>query len=250
MRNPVLWRIAIIAGLVILLEVLCLTGVIDKLTMQPPHRIVIDLVLMLAAGTLNGAIAKTLGNALIAFIIAMVLGIASAIRHPPPAAGARHAGAAVRHLLRDPGVRLLSDADHPVRPRRCAADLHRRHARRGRGDREHAERARPGAERAAQDREDQSDGAGRDRAARHAALRLALYPHRRQARRRLFADRHHRRRVHHVQWRHGLRDQLRLQQFRQCGDVSADPSDPHRLDQHQHGDRALGEGADGATGLR
>ena len=79
MRNPVLWRIGIIAGLVILLEVLCLTGVIDKLTMQPPHRIVIDLVLMLAAGTLNAAIAKTLGNALIAFIIAMVLGVASAI---------------------------------------------------------------------------------------------------------------------------------------------------------------------------
>ncbi|QJP16099.1 ABC transporter permease subunit [Starkeya sp. ORNL1] len=79
MRNPILWRIAIIAGLVILLEVLCLTGVIDKLTMQPPHRIVVDLVLMLAAGTLNAAIAKTLGNAFIAFIIAMALGVASAI---------------------------------------------------------------------------------------------------------------------------------------------------------------------------
>lgn len=79
MRSPVLWRIGIIAGLVGLLEVLCLTGVIDKLTMQPPHRIVIDLVLMLASGTLNAAIAKTLGNALVAFIIAMVLGVSSAI---------------------------------------------------------------------------------------------------------------------------------------------------------------------------
>jgi NitT/TauT family transport system permease protein len=78
-KSPVLWRIAIIAGLVILLEMLCVSGVIDKLTMQPPHRILSDLFAMLAAGTLNKAIAKTLGNALIAFIIAMVVGVTSAL---------------------------------------------------------------------------------------------------------------------------------------------------------------------------
>lgn len=79
MRRALLWRIIILAGCVVLLEVLCLTGVIDKLTMQPPHRMAVDLAVMLASGSLNGAIAKTLGNAAIAFAIAVVLGVASAI---------------------------------------------------------------------------------------------------------------------------------------------------------------------------
>jgi NitT/TauT family transport system permease protein len=79
MRRALLWRIAILAGCVVLLEILCLTGVIDKLTMQPPHRMAVDLVVMLASGSLNGAIAKTLGNAAVAFVIAVVLGVASAI---------------------------------------------------------------------------------------------------------------------------------------------------------------------------
>jgi NitT/TauT family transport system permease protein len=74
-----LWRIAILAGIMILLEILCATGVIGRLTMQPPHRIATDLAVMLWSGALNKAIAKTLGNALAAFVIAMALGIASAI---------------------------------------------------------------------------------------------------------------------------------------------------------------------------
>jgi NitT/TauT family transport system permease protein len=79
MRSPVLWRITVLAGGVVLLEILCAIGVIGRLTMQPPHRMVIDLVLMLASGALNKAILKTLGNALAAFAIAMALGVASAI---------------------------------------------------------------------------------------------------------------------------------------------------------------------------
>lgn len=79
MRSPVLWRIVIIVGLIALLEILCLTRVIDRITMQPPHRMVVDLGRMLASGSLNGAIAKTLGNAAIAFVIAMVVGTTSAI---------------------------------------------------------------------------------------------------------------------------------------------------------------------------
>jgi NitT/TauT family transport system permease protein len=79
MRSPLLWRLVILAALVALLEVLCLTRVITPLTMQPPHRIVTDLAAMLASGSLNGAIAKTLGNAATAFLIAMVLGVASAL---------------------------------------------------------------------------------------------------------------------------------------------------------------------------
>jgi NitT/TauT family transport system permease protein len=79
MKRAVAWRIAILAGCLILLEVLCLTGIIDKITMQPPHRMVIDLFVMLASGSLNGAIAKTLGNAAVAFLIAVALGVSSAI---------------------------------------------------------------------------------------------------------------------------------------------------------------------------
>lgn len=74
-----LWRYAILLGCVALLEILCLTGVIDKLTMQPPHRMAVDLVRMLASGKLNSAIAKTLGNAVVAFVSAVVLGVAGAI---------------------------------------------------------------------------------------------------------------------------------------------------------------------------
>jgi NitT/TauT family transport system permease protein len=79
MRSPVLWRIVILAGVGALLEALCAAGVIGRLTMQPPHRMMTDLASMLASGALNRAIAKTLGNAFAAFIVAMVLGVASAI---------------------------------------------------------------------------------------------------------------------------------------------------------------------------
>jgi NitT/TauT family transport system permease protein len=79
MKRALIWRIAILAGCVILLEVLCLAGIIDKLTMQPPHRMIVDLVKMLVSGSLNGAIAKTLGNAAVAFLFAIVLGVSGAI---------------------------------------------------------------------------------------------------------------------------------------------------------------------------
>ncbi len=79
MRSPLLWRIAILAGAVAVLEALCATGTIGRLTMQPPHRIVTDLASLLASGALNKAIATTLGNVLAAFIIAVVLGLAGAV---------------------------------------------------------------------------------------------------------------------------------------------------------------------------
>jgi NitT/TauT family transport system permease protein len=72
------WRIGIIALAVAVLEALCLTGVIDRITMPPPHRIAQDLVRLLASGSLNKAIAKTLGNAAIAFLLALVIGVAFA----------------------------------------------------------------------------------------------------------------------------------------------------------------------------
>jgi NitT/TauT family transport system permease protein len=72
-------RIALLFALVGGLEILCLARIIDRITMQPPHRMVLDLFRLLASGFLNAAIAKTLGNVAAAFTIAMVLGLAAAI---------------------------------------------------------------------------------------------------------------------------------------------------------------------------
>ena len=75
MKRLVVYRVAVIAGLIALLEALCLTGVIDKITMQAPHLIVRDLYRMLVSGRMNGAIMKTLGNTLLALGLALGVGI-------------------------------------------------------------------------------------------------------------------------------------------------------------------------------
>jgi NitT/TauT family transport system permease protein len=72
------YRLVVVAGAIALLEVLCLAGVIDKITMQPPHLIARDLYRMLASGRMNAAIAKTLTNTLLALALALVVGIAAA----------------------------------------------------------------------------------------------------------------------------------------------------------------------------
>ena len=79
MRAPAVCRIGLLVGVVGAIEALCLAGVIDHITMQPPHRIAIDLFDILASGKLNGAIAKTMGNAAVAFGLALAVGVASAI---------------------------------------------------------------------------------------------------------------------------------------------------------------------------
>ena len=70
------YQVALVAALVALLEVLCLAGVIDKVTMPPPHRIVADFVRLLARGKLYPEIGKSLANVAIAFALAYVAGIA------------------------------------------------------------------------------------------------------------------------------------------------------------------------------
>ena len=75
----VLLRIAVIVAFVALLELLCRTGVIDNFTMPPPSRIVGDLGALLASGKLIPAILKTLGNAATAFVMAVSIGIVSAV---------------------------------------------------------------------------------------------------------------------------------------------------------------------------
>ena len=76
------YRFAVVGGAVALLEVLSLTGAIDKITMQAPHLIVRDLWRMLVSGRMNGAIMKTMGNTVLALVLALGVGIiAGALLH-------------------------------------------------------------------------------------------------------------------------------------------------------------------------
>ena len=77
MKAVIVYRLVVVAALVAILEVLCATGVIDKITMQAPHLIVRDLYRLLLSGQMNAAIAKTLTNTLIALALALVTGVAA-----------------------------------------------------------------------------------------------------------------------------------------------------------------------------
>ena len=77
MSAVIFYRAAVVAGAIALLEVLCLTGVIDKITMQAPHLIARDLFRLLASGKMNGAIVKTLTNTVIALVMALTIGVAA-----------------------------------------------------------------------------------------------------------------------------------------------------------------------------
>jgi NitT/TauT family transport system permease protein len=66
--------LAVVAGL----EILCLTGRIGAITMQPPHQMMVDLWHLLASGALNKSIGHTLANALTAFLLAVTAGVTSA----------------------------------------------------------------------------------------------------------------------------------------------------------------------------
>ena len=213
-----------------LLEVLCLAGVIDKITMPPPHRIARDLVKLLASGALVPAIVKTPGQRR-ARVRAGATCVGDRHRHACCTATAR-----VRETL-DPLfatyyaipifafyplfivifglgdvpqmligfmlgvvaviVNTLNGLDRVPRVLLKTARIHR---------------------------------LGPLETALHVTLPFcgAVPAHRRQARGRVRVHRRDRRRVHHVARRHGLRDRLRLHQFRQRDDVSADPADPAR----------------------
>jgi NitT/TauT family transport system permease protein len=82
MKRLVVYRFAVIAGAIALIELLCLTGGIDKITMQPPHLIARDLYRLLVSGRMNGAIMKTLTNTILALVLALGIGvIAGALLH-------------------------------------------------------------------------------------------------------------------------------------------------------------------------
>ena len=77
MRHATLYQIAVVAGFVLVLEALCLVGVIDKITMPPPHRIAIDFFKLMLSGKLYPEIGKSLANVMLAFALAYVIGIAT-----------------------------------------------------------------------------------------------------------------------------------------------------------------------------
>jgi len=70
-----LYQTGVIAGFLLLLEALCLAGIIDKITMPPPHRIAIDFVKLMLSGALLPEIVKSMANVMLAFVLAYVLGI-------------------------------------------------------------------------------------------------------------------------------------------------------------------------------
>jgi NitT/TauT family transport system permease protein len=170
MTRITLYRVLVIVAAVLLLELLCLTGVIDRLTMPAPHVIVRDLAKILISGSLNAAIAKTLTNASIALGLALVVGVATAV--------ALHGHRAVRETLDPlfatyyavpifafyPLLIVLLGLDER------APDRDRFHARRGGGDRQHAQRVGPGPSRVAQDRAHPAAGRDRDRAVAYSLI--------------------------------------------------------------------------------
>lgn len=78
-RHATLLRMLVLAGAFAAVEALCRVRIIDPFTMQPPTLILRDLWLLLAAGKLNVAIAKTLSNAAIGFVLAVTVGIVVAV---------------------------------------------------------------------------------------------------------------------------------------------------------------------------
>ena len=61
MRAVTLYQTAVVVAFIALLEALCLGGVIDKVTMPPPHIIARDFVLMVWHGRYFADIAITIG---------------------------------------------------------------------------------------------------------------------------------------------------------------------------------------------
>src|SRR5271154_6190472 len=76
MTRAARYRLAFVATGIMLLEALCRAGVIDHLTMQPPSDMLRDLVALLASGSMNGAMLKTLTNVVIACGLAVIAGVA------------------------------------------------------------------------------------------------------------------------------------------------------------------------------
>jgi NitT/TauT family transport system permease protein len=76
MNRAARYRLSLVGAVILLLEVLCRTGVIDRLTMQPPSQMARDFVVLMASGAMNGAMLKTFTNVAVAAAAAVVAGTA------------------------------------------------------------------------------------------------------------------------------------------------------------------------------
>jgi NitT/TauT family transport system permease protein len=70
-----LYQVTVVVGFILLLELLCFLGVIDKVTMPAPHVILRDFVLMLANARYFSDIGTTMANVLLAFAAALTIGV-------------------------------------------------------------------------------------------------------------------------------------------------------------------------------
>ena len=75
MRQAGLYRTAIVATLLVVVEILCRTGIVTPFTMPAPSTIVRDLARILVSGSMAGAIAKTLHDVAIAVVLSVAVGI-------------------------------------------------------------------------------------------------------------------------------------------------------------------------------
>ena len=75
MKPVTIYQTVVVVAFIALLEFLCLVGVIDKVTMPPPHIIARDFARMIAHGEYFSDIAVTMGNVITAFVSAFVIGV-------------------------------------------------------------------------------------------------------------------------------------------------------------------------------
>ena len=81
-RAALVVRIAVLAGLVVVLEICCRTGIIDPLTVIPPSEMVASMVDHLGSGEFNESIVNTFSTIILAFALAVGLGtLAGALVH-------------------------------------------------------------------------------------------------------------------------------------------------------------------------
>ena len=70
-------RIAVLASLIVLLEIACRIGLIDPLTVIPPSDMVSSMVDQIGSGELNASIATTFSTIVLAFVLAVIGGTAA-----------------------------------------------------------------------------------------------------------------------------------------------------------------------------
>ncbi len=84
-RGVLLVRIAGLSAAVLLLELLCRTGVVNPMTILPPSDMLTAMLDLLSAGDLNDGMMQTFSTIAIAFVLAIALGTAAgAVIHRIP----------------------------------------------------------------------------------------------------------------------------------------------------------------------